>query len=251
VALAVLLVGAMRVSASAAGAVLPVPGSLPDEGAYVTRPVPDILVRTTTGDRRLSSLWREGPVVLTFVFTRCAGICSPYLRAFRAADDALGNPADVRRVVVSFDPRDTAEDMRRSAEHAGIADRADWTVGVAGPDEVAALTRAVGFWSTWDDRLQQFDHPAMLVGIRDGRVARLMAGESITTARLAEVVREARGEFVASYPLPGPVRFRCFEYDPATGRAMIASGALVLIVPAAGAAAATLVIFRRGRRRPS
>jgi cytochrome oxidase Cu insertion factor (SCO1/SenC/PrrC family) len=235
-------------SANARRALLPVPGAPPDESVYVNRPVPDILLRTTAGERWLSSLWGEGPLVLTFVFTRCSGVCSPYLRALRAADDALDNPGDVRRVVLSFDPRDTAGDMRRAAEHAGVAERDGWTLGVGSPDDIAALTSAVGFWSTWDEGRQQFDHPALLAGIRDGRVSRLMIGDSITPARLGEVIREARGEFVASYPLPGLVRFRCFDYDPATGRATLAWGAVVMIVPAGVAALATVVLFRRGRR---
>jgi LPXTG-motif cell wall-anchored protein len=61
------------------------------------------------------------------------------------------------------------------------------------------------------------------------------------------VVRETRGQFVASYPLPGRTRFRCFEYDPATGEASLSWGMLVLMVPALVASTATLLLFRRRR----
>lgn len=231
---------------AATGAVVPaVREPPPDESRYVNMPVPDVVIRTAAGERRLSSLWTEGPVILTFVFTRCAGVCSPYLRELRSADGALGSPPDVRRVVLSFDRRDTVEDMRQSAEHMGVAGRAGWTLGIADAADVDALTRALGFWSSWDEASQQFDHPAMLAGIRNGRVARLLVGETVTPGRLGEVIREARGEFVASYPLPGRVRFRCFEYDGATGRATLAWGALIMILPAAGACAATVLLFRR------
>jgi hypothetical protein len=84
----------------------------------------------------------------------------------------------------------------------------------------------------------------MVVGVRRGAVARLLAGGRVTSARLGEVVREARGQFVASYPLPGAVRFRCFDYDPASGRATIAPGTLLLLVPALGAVGMTLGLFR-------
>lgn len=221
----------------------------PDEGAYVNRPVPDTVVRTTDGAVALSDLWRRGPVVLTLVFTRCAGVCTPYLRALEAADEALGSPEDVQRVVVSFDARDTPDDMRRTAGHLGVAGRAGWTVGVAGREDLARLIEATGFWFTWDAEREQFDHPALLAGIRDGRIVRLLVGGSVNPARLGEVIREARGTFVASYPLPGDVRFRCFEYDPETGEAGLAAGALLLLTPAAGAAGATAALFRRGRRR--
>jgi protein SCO1/2 len=221
----------------------------PDEALYVNRAVPDIVIRSTNGETRLSALWAKGPVLLTMVFTRCAGVCSPYLRALRAADTAIGAPADIQRVVLSFDPRDTIADTAGTAAHLGVAGHAGWTVGIADPREIERLSRALGFWFAWDEERQQFDHPAMLAGIRDGRVARLLVGESMTAARLSEVVREARGQFVASYPLPGAARFRCFEYDPATGQASLAWGSLVLVVPAFAAALATAGLFGRRRRR--
>jgi len=235
---------------SPSGVGVAAPDAPPDEARYVTRDVPDIRIRTADGEVLLSALWREGPLVLTMVFTRCAGICSPYLRALRRADEALDLPDDVRRVVLSFDPRDTPDDMRRTAGHLGVAGDAGWVLGVAAPADVDRLARALGFWFEWDDDRRQFDHPALLVGIREGRVARLLVGGSVTAARLGEVVREARGQFIASYPLPGDVLFRCFDYDPVTGVATPAWGALVLLVPALGTTAATLVLFRRpGRRR--
>jgi cytochrome oxidase Cu insertion factor (SCO1/SenC/PrrC family) len=247
------LAGGARAQAAAAepsveSTVVPGP---PDEARYVNREVPDIRIRTAAGDTRLSTLWAQGPVMLTMVFVRCAGVCSPYLRALRAADEAIGAPADVRRVVLSFDVRDTIGDMASTAAHLGVAGRDGWFVGVADPADIERLSRALGFWFAWDESRQQFDHPAMLAGIRNGRVARLLVGGTMTSARLAEVVRESRGQFVASYPLPGAVRWRCFEYDPATGEASLTWGALVLTVPAFGAAMVTFGLFRplRTRRR--
>jgi LPXTG-motif cell wall-anchored protein len=222
-------------------------GDTPDEARYVNRPVPDVRISTTAGETHLSALWDRGPLLLTLVFTRCAGACTPYLRALRAADDALGSPADVHRVVLSFDPRDTAADMARTAGHLGVAGSGGWTLGVATPADIARLSRALGFWFAWDDGRQQFDHPAMVAGVRDGRVARILVGGMVSRARLAEVVRETRGQFVASYPLPGRTRFRCFEYDPATGEASLSWGMLVLMVPALVASTATLLLFRRRR----
>ena len=225
------------------------PDAPPDEARYVTRDVPDVALRTADGEIPLSALWREGPLVLTMVFTRCAGICSPYLRALRRADEALDLPDDVRRVVLSFDPRDTPDDMRRTAGHLGVAGDAGWVLGVAAPADVDRLARAFGFWFEWDEGRRQFDHPALLVGIREGRVARLLVGGSVNAARLGEVVREARGQFIASYPLPGDVLFRCFDYDPVTGNPTLAWGALVLLVPALGATVTTVVLFRGPARR--
>ena len=257
VAFAAALLAAAGVPRPSAGAGPPSPWDVgvaapdapPDEARYVTREVPDVAVRTADREVLLSALWGEGPLVLTMVFTRCAGICSPYLRALRRADEALDLPDDVRRVVLSFDPRDTPDDMRRTAEHLGVAGRPGWVLGVAAPADVERLARALGFWFEWDDDRRQFDHPALLVGIREGRVARLLVGGSVNAARLGEVVREARGQFIASYPLPGDVLFRCFDYDPVTGAPTLAWGALVLLVPALGTTVTTLVLFRGQARR--
>jgi cytochrome oxidase Cu insertion factor (SCO1/SenC/PrrC family) len=225
------------------------PGALPDEGESLNRQVPDITIHTARGTVALSTLWQRAPVVLTLVFTRCAGVCSPFLRSLRSADEALGAPADVQRIVLSFDPRDTVADMEQTARHLGVADRAGWVFGTARASDIDRLRDALGFWFTWDASREQFDHPAMVAGIRGGRVARLLVGSRVTAARLGEVVREARGQFVASYPLPGAARFRCFDYDPASGAVTLAPGALLLLIPAFGAAAVTLGLFRR--RTPS
>ena len=257
VAFAAALLAAAGVPPPSVGAGPPAPSDVgvaapdgpPDEARYVTREVPDVAVRTADREVLLSALWGEGPLVLTMVFTRCAGICSPYLRALRRADEALDSPEDVRRVVLSFDPRDTPDDMRRTAEHLGVAGHPGWVLGVAAPADVERLARALGFWFEWDDDRRQFDHPALLVGIREGRVARLLVGGSVNAARLGEVVREARGQFIASYPLPGDVLFRCFDYDPVTGAPTLAWGALVLLVPALGTTVTTLVLFRGQARR--
>jgi cytochrome oxidase Cu insertion factor (SCO1/SenC/PrrC family) len=225
----------------------PVIQTAPDEDRYVNGEVPDIVIRTREGQMRLSSLWQRGPVLLTMVFVRCAGVCTPYLRALRSADEAIDAPSDLQRVVLSFDPRDSVDDMARTAAHLGVGRGDGWYVGIADPADIERVSRALGFWFTWDEARQQFDRPAMLAGIRGGRVARLLIGGSITPARLAEVVREARGQFVASYPLPGPARFRCFDYDPATGSASLSWGTLLLIVPAFVAAAVTVGLFRRSQ----
>ncbi len=89
----------------------------------------------------------------------------------------------------------------------------------------------------------------MLAGVRDGRLVRLLVGGSIGSGRLNELVREVSGEFVASYPLPGRVRFRCVQFDPATGRVTLDWGFALLLVPMAVAAATTLLMFGAGARR--
>jgi len=224
----------------------------PDETPLLNSPLPDVMLTTANGARiSLSSLSRGKPLVLGFVFTRCAGVCSPFLRSWRAADQALSHGSAVHRLVLSFDPRDSAADLGTLAAHVGAADDPDWTFAIAAPEDVRALSETTGFWYDWDEARQQFDHPALLAGIRDGRLVRLLVGGSISSGRLSELVREVSGEFVASYPLPGRVRFRCVQFDPATGRVTLDWGFALLLVPMAVTAATTVLMFWAARSRKS
>ena len=222
----------------------------PSETGLVSRLLPNVLLTTSTGARTsLAHIARERPLLLTFVFTRCAGICSPFLRSWRAADRRLGRGDAYARVVISFDPRDTASDMAMLAHHMELEEEgADWTFAVAEPADVRRLARAVGFWWKWDERLQQFDHPALLAAVRDGRLVRLLVGGSMTVARLDELVREMSGEFVRSYPLPGRVLFRCVQYNAATGQTSLDWGFAILLLPPLITGGATWVLFAAGAR---
>jgi cytochrome oxidase Cu insertion factor (SCO1/SenC/PrrC family) len=228
----------------------------PDEGRLLNRALPDVTLTTADGaHRRLSEVGRGRPLLLAFVFTRCGGVCSPFLRSWRAADSAVSRLTAFHRLVLSFDSRDSAADMAALAEHVGAERDADWTFAVAAPADVRRLVDATGFWYDWNEASQQFDHPAMVAGIRDGRLVRLLVGGVVSSRRLDELVREVSGEFVASYPLPSRrIRFRCLQFDESTGRVTLDWGFMFLLVPIASTGLTTLVMFAAGaqaRRRAS
>jgi cytochrome oxidase Cu insertion factor (SCO1/SenC/PrrC family) len=221
----------------------------PNEERLINVAIPDIALTTATGAHvTLSQAARGRPLVLAFVFTRCAGVCSPLLMSWRTADRARDRQGAYARLVLSFDPRDSWTDMSTLAQHHRLRDSDDWTFAVADPDDVRRLARTVGFWWDWDEARRQFDHPAMLAGIRDARLVRLLVGGSITSARLDELVRDVSGEFVRSYPLPGRVAFRCVKYDAATGRMTLDWGFALLLVPIAATSVGTFVMFAAGGR---
>ena len=139
-------------------------------------------------------------MLLTLVFTRCAGICSPFLMSLKSAVDAIGGVGTNYRVVVlSFDPQDTSPDMAALARHIGVSGNAGWIFGTSTATEIERVSQSTGFWFQWDADRSQFDHPAMLVGVRAGRIARLLVGGVVLPVRLKEVVDELRGEFVPAY----------------------------------------------------
>ncbi len=221
----------------------------PSEDRLLNRTVPDVPLITTSGARvSLSQIAQGRPIVLGFIFTRCAGVCSPLVMSWRSADRILGDQRGYLRLVISFDPHDTASDMFAFARHHTLDGNDAWAFAVGDPEDIRQLAEATGFWWNWDEARQQFDHPAMLAGIRDGRLVRLLVGGSITSARLDELVREVSGEFVRSYPLPGRASFRCVRYDAATGRTRLDWGFALLLIPVAATSLGTLVMFAAGAR---
>jgi protein SCO1 len=222
--------------------------SPPDEDRFLNTALPNVTLTTASGERiALAEVGGGRPLLFTFVFTRCAGVCSPFLASWRTADRSASRRSSVHRLVVSFDPRDSTADMAALAHHLG-AEEPDWTFAIAERDDVRRLADATGFWYDWDPSRQQFDHPAMLAAARDGRLLRLLVGGRITPRRLDDLVREASGEFVPSYPLPGRVAFRCIQYDAATGRVTLDWGFLLLLIPVVSTGLVTAAIFASGGR---
>jgi cytochrome oxidase Cu insertion factor (SCO1/SenC/PrrC family) len=206
----------------------------PNEDRYVYKALPDVVIQTVaTAGVRLSTVWRDRPVLLTMIFTRCAGVCSPFLRSLKGtAADAEGLGRDYRIVVLSFDPQDPAADMDRMGESLGVKSDPAWIFGVASPSDIRRLAAAVGFWFYWDPSLEQYDHPSLVIAVDRERVVRMLAGAEVPSPSLREVAQELRGKFVSSHALAGKVAFRYFEYDPNRGRYGLDSGILLMLLPA-------------------
>jgi len=216
----------------------------PNEERFVYKLTPDVPITTSSGVQNLSAIWHEKPVLLTMIFSRCARVCSPFLRSLNSAvSDAGGLGTDYRIVVLSFDPKDTLADMQRLASELGLNADPDWTFGVASPSDIRSLAAATGFWFQWDSSTQQFDHASLVVAIDRGQLVRMLAGPSVPAASLREVVQELRGKFVASYALAGKVAFRCFEYDPTSGRYSLDWGLALMLLPGTCAILATAWVF--------
>lgn len=218
----------------------------PEEGRYVGRPVPDVvLLRQPQPDLRLSELWGQKPVLLTLIFSRCAGVCSPFLRSLKGAVAKVGGAGmDYQVVVGSFDARDTPTDMTEMAAALDLDRASGWTFAALSAEDAQRFAAATGFWYQWDETIKQYDHPAMLVAIDRGRVVRLLVGNAVSPMRFEEVADQLRGKLVSLYPLPGKVIFRCFEYRPG-GELKIHWGMLILVLPGFTAACLALAIFRR------
>jgi cytochrome oxidase Cu insertion factor (SCO1/SenC/PrrC family) len=223
----------------------------PDESQLIGRTIPDIALRFADGrDGRLSDLWADRPVFVTLVFSRCAGICSPYLGLLNKTVRQVGSRGErYQMAVISFDVNDRPKDLKALAKHHGLEADPGWTFAAAAdPKELAALCRSLDFDYRWDEQSRQFNHPAITVALRAGKVVRLSVGEEITPRQFTEMLADARGEFVSMYPVPGQrgALFRCFDYDPERGFTPN-WGMLILIFPAAAALTLAALMFLAAR----
>lgn len=221
------------------------------EGRLAGRAVPDIAVRLADGrSRLLSELAGDKPLLVTFFYRRCTGVCTPLLEWVRdAALQVGGLGADYRILALSFDDADTVAELRAQAQAIGVLGSADWSFAIAERATVAQVAQAVDFWYRRDPVSGQFDHPALVVALDRGRVVRAMLGGPGSPDRFRELVWELRGAFIPSYRIPGQTPFSCVAFDPRSGETRLDWGMLVLTVPGLAAVSAAFAIFTGRKRR--
>jgi protein SCO1/2 len=158
-------------------------------------------------------------------------------------------------VTVSFDDRerpDQAAARKRAylARYKHPSAEKSWRFLTGDRESLRRLTEAVGFRYAWDERTQQFAHPAGVVVVTpDGRIARYLYGVEYAPKDLRLGLVEA-GEGRIGSPVDRLLLY-CYQYDPAQGR----YGAVVMrIVRLAGLATMiglggfVVVMLRRERR---
>ncbi len=221
------------------------------EGRLAGRVVPDIPLTLADGRRvQLSELWRDKPLLVTFYYRRCAGVCMPFLEWVRDAVRTVGGlGSDYRVLALTFDDAETVGDLRAQAAALGLLEASDWSFAVAGKDEVARVAGALDYWYRLDPATRQYDHNSLLVGIDRGRVVRALLGTPSGSQRFRELVWELRGSFVSVYRVPGRTLLRCLSFDPLSGKARLDWGLLLLVLPAFAAVALALATFAGAARR--
>lgn len=201
-----------------------------DEETNVYQPVADIKVTTEEGGVYLSEIYSDRPIILTLVYTRCAGVCSPFLMRLKENIEFINSKNEFTILVLSFDSLDSLEDMQSMAKRFALDEDPRWEFAIS--REIDKLNRSIGFTPVWDSAKRQFDHEALLVGInKNGFIAKKLIGLR-NEAALSAMVREINDVFIPSYPLPDNKRFfSCFNYDPATGKNSPGWGLLILSLP--------------------
>lgn len=199
-----------------------------EKGLY--EKVANVTLNTATGKMPFSEVYDQSPVILTMIFTNCTGICSPFLSNLSKEVRKLGR-GDYKVVVVSFDPADSLEHMRKLSERYSLQNNAQWIFATS--DQIDSLNQSIDFHPIWDEERQQFDHEALLVGINmNGYITKKLLGMRDDRALLS-VIKDINNEFILSYPEPGnEASISCFSYDPRTGERTFSFGFLFMIFPA-------------------
>ena len=185
----------------------------------------DALVRDETGrEAPLRSFFGPRPVVFALAYFQCSMLCNVVLDDMAASLKIVpftpGKEFDV--IVVSFDPRDTAAlaaaKKREVVKNYGKPETAAaWHFLTAGPDSIAAITRAAGFRYYWDKDTRQFAHAAgLLLLTPQGRISRYFYGVEFPAKDIRLGLVEASGERIGS--VVDQVLLYCFHYNPVIGK---------------------------------
>lgn len=217
------------------------PLSIPPPGKAATERVPllkDVDIIQKLGDTlpldltfsdeqgqevKLGKYFGPRPVVLALVYFECPMLCTQVLNGLYSSMEALPFTAgkDFDLVVVSFDPADTPalaqkkkdayfERYRRPGAESGI----HYLTGRQ--ESITALTNAVGFKYVYDEKIQQFAHPAAIEVLSNtGEISQYLYGIEFAPRDLRLALVDA-GQGKVGTAVDQALLY-CYHYDPSTG----------------------------------
>ena len=259
---ATVLLAAIACGSARAQVATPLPKDL--EGVGITEHLNDrIPLDLTFADEdsqavQLASFFKSGrPVILAFVYFECPMLCTFVLNGLVTSMQKIGwVPGKEFEVVsVSFNPADTPSLAKAKKENyiesfGNPAAGRGWHFLTGSPEEIRALTQAVGFGYRWDDKQKQFVHAAAIYVLTpDGRLSRYLYGIDFDPPTLRLSLLEAAGGKIGS-PLNQVIMY-CYHYNPKSGSYSLAAFRIMQI--AAGLTAIVLgavlsALWIRGRR---
>jgi protein SCO1 len=192
------------------------------------------------------------------VYYGCPMLCLQSLTSLASTlgvlSDSVGKDFEV--VSLSIDPRETPAMAREKKAHyierSGKPEIArGWRYLTGTQDNIRRVTGAAGFRYVWDEKAQQYAHPAgIVVATHQGVVSRYLFGIDYGPRDLRLAVLDASQEKIGS-PLAKALLY-CYHYDVSTGRYSLAILRLVQVAGAATVFSLGTLIFvwtRRERRQ--
>jgi protein SCO1/2 len=173
---------------------------------------------------RLGELSQGTPLILVLGYFHCSSLCGTVRASlFRAlAPTGLKPGRDYALAVLSIDPTETSTQAREAkaadlSAFGSLDVERYWHYLTSYAEEIESVTHAVGFRDRFDQRTQQFIHPAGIIFVTpDGIVSNYLLGVGYTPAAVRSAVERAGAGSVAV--AGSPLLLICFHFDPATGR---------------------------------
>jgi protein SCO1/2 len=161
------------------------------------------------------------PIVLTLVYYRCPGICTPVLQEVASAmgKTDLIPGVDYRAITVSFEPKETfemaamkKENMIAEVKNHDVPDQA-WRFFTGTQENISALSNAVGFLYKRDTNEVDYIHSGTVMFISEkGKIVRYLNGLSINPVNFKMAVLDAEVGFPRSFIQS--VQKYCYAFDP-------------------------------------
>lgn len=184
------------------------------------------------------------PVILNLGYYTCPMLCSELLEglvgSMKALTLQLGQDFDV--VTVSFNPSETtemaAEKKRDIMKRYGRANAANgWHFLTGQPDQIKALTDAVGFQYQFDPKTGQYAHATAIVLLTpDRHIAEYFYGVEFSPRDLRLGLVQAGQGKIGN--ITDSVLLYCYHYDPRSGK----YGAVISNVLKIGGLATMLIL---------
>ncbi|MBK6901087.1 MAG: SCO family protein [bacterium] len=210
---------------------------------------------------RLGDCFAPGrPVILNLGYFACPMLCGLVLNGMvdGLRDVAWTPGAEFGIVTLSIDAREGPRlaGLKKGnalASYGRPEAAAGWRFLTGGEAEIRAVTEAVGFGFAWDEKTQQWMHPAALVVCTpDGRVSRYLYGVEFDAQTLRLALAEASGGRIGG--TTEKLLLLCYDYDSSVGRygpsarRLMTVAGYVTVLAIAGWLA---LLWRRERRRKS
>jgi protein SCO1/2 len=185
----------------------------------------DLKFRDETGCLvALGDLLHGKPVVLTLVYYECPMLCTQVLnglvRALQPLDLKPGE--DFELWTVSINPQETSElAAKKKHGYLRMLDKPEygdhWHYLVGDQAAISALADSVGFRYVYDENLKEYAHPAGLVVLTpQAKVSRYLFDIDFSTRDLSFALMDSASGKIGS--ILQQVIFRCYHYDPMTGK---------------------------------
>ncbi len=182
----------------------------------------DTIFRDTSGQMVTLGQYFDGrrPVLLVFAYHTCPMLCSLVLDAVTTSlagvPWTVGKEFDV--VSISIDPRDTPATASKKrdelvAKYGRGGSTTGWHFLVGDEQNIRRVTSAVGFDYHWDERQQQYAHPAATYLLTpDAKIARYLYGIAYEPSDVRLGLLEAsQGHYISTTE---KLLLYCYHYDP-------------------------------------